>query len=225
MDGAVFPSGCLIWDQTIVELMKIMATSFIKSSACSAAIRDPNPTASHLQQMPLPKTLGHSQASLHQSLLEAMFLSPGSCAQGFVCALQESVFPVLCKFSWLYGRINGDLHQEGFCHTQVWCTQNPCSWSKPLLTHTPTGTFKHSKTGLAQSLWGLLVCKSLVWAFQVSLAGMWFQNYNSLLNNHQQDKVGSYQKMIPHVQGQRRSHSMMVGGAKLHLESNPYLHI
>ena len=114
MGVVVFPSGYLIWDQTIVELMKIMATSFIKSSACSAALRDPNPTASHLQPLPLPKTPGHSQATLHQSLLGAMFLSPGSwCAQGFVCALQESVSPVLCKFSWLYGKINGDLHQEG----------------------------------------------------------------------------------------------------------------
>ena len=27
-------------------------------------------------------------------------------------------------------------------------------------------------------------------------------------------------KMIPHVQGQRRSHSKTVGGAKSHLESN-----
>ena len=25
------------------------------------------------------------------------------CTQGFVCALQESVSPVLCKFWWLYG--------------------------------------------------------------------------------------------------------------------------
>ena len=29
----------------------------------------------------------------------SLLLSPGSrCAQGFVCALQESVSPVLCKF-------------------------------------------------------------------------------------------------------------------------------
>ena len=47
------------------------------------------------------------------------------------------------------------------------------------------------------------------------------QNYNLLLNNHQQENVESHQKSIPHVQGQRRSHSKMVGGAKLHLESNP----
>ena len=47
------------------------------------------------------------------------------------------------------------------------------------------------------------------------------QNYNSLMNNHQQKNVGSHQKQIPCIQGQRRSHSKMVGGAKSHLESNP----
>ena len=47
------------------------------------------------------------------------------------------------------------------------------------------------------------------------------QNYNLLLNNHQQENVESHQKSIPHVQGQRKSHSKIVGGAKLHLESNP----
>ena len=34
-----------------------------------------------------------------KSLLGSLLLSPGSwCIQGFVCALQESVSPVLCKF-------------------------------------------------------------------------------------------------------------------------------
>ena len=33
--------------------------------------------------------------------------------------------------------------------------------------------------------------------------------------------VSSHQKQIPHVQGQRRSHSKTVGGAKSHLKSNP----
>ena len=31
-------------------------------------------------------------------------------------------FPVLCKFWQLYGGVNGDLLQEGLCHTQVCCT-------------------------------------------------------------------------------------------------------
>ena len=39
---------------------------------------------------------GHSQAIMGQSLVGSLLLFPGSwCTQGFVCALQESVFPVL----------------------------------------------------------------------------------------------------------------------------------
>ena len=49
--------------------------------------------------MPLPETPGHAQASLGQPLVGSLLLSPGSwCVQGFVCALQESVSPVLWKF-------------------------------------------------------------------------------------------------------------------------------
>ena len=49
--------------------------------------------------MPPTETPGHSQASLAQSLVGSLLLSPGSwCTQGFVCALQESVSPVLWKF-------------------------------------------------------------------------------------------------------------------------------
>ena len=47
------------------------------------------------------------------------------------------------------------------------------------------------------------------------------QNYNSLLNNHRQENVGSHQEKIPHIQGQRISPSKMEEGAKFHLESNP----
>ena len=67
--------------------------------------------------MPLPETPGHSQTSLGQSLVGSLLLSPGSwCAQGFVCALQESVSPVLWKFWWFYGGVNGTLLQEGLGH-------------------------------------------------------------------------------------------------------------
>ena len=38
------------------------------------------------------------------------------------------------------------------------------------------------------------------------------QNYNSLLNNCRLENVGSHQKKIPYVQGQRRSPSKMVWG-------------
>ena len=59
----------------------------------------PDPEAGHCRPMHPPETSGHSQASLGQSLVGSLLHSPGSwCAQGFVCFLQESVSPVLCKF-------------------------------------------------------------------------------------------------------------------------------
>ena len=68
----------------------------------------------------------------------SLFLSLWSqCTQGFVCALQESVSPVLCW--WLHGGVNGDLLQESLCHTQVYWIQIPWPGSSTLLTHTYTG--------------------------------------------------------------------------------------
>ena len=61
----------------------------------------------------------------------------------FCLCPQRVYFPVLCKFQQLYGGVNGDLLQEGLCHTQVCCTQSPCPCGSPLLT---------SNTVLAQSL-------------------------------------------------------------------------
>ena len=79
----------------MVEVTKIMATSFKRSHACTAPLSAPNPAAGHHGPMHLPETPGHSQASLGQSLLGSLLFSPGSwCTQAFVCALQESVSPV-----------------------------------------------------------------------------------------------------------------------------------
>ena len=88
----------------MVEVMKIMATSFKTPCAHTAALCAPNPAAGHCQPTPLPETPGHSGASLGQSLVRSLLLSPGCWyTQGFVCSLQESVSPVLCKFWQLYG--------------------------------------------------------------------------------------------------------------------------
>ena len=76
----------------MVEVMKMMATSFKRSHAHTAAHSGPNPAAGHCRPTPSPATLGHSWASLGQSLGGSLHLSPGSwCTQGSVCALQESV--------------------------------------------------------------------------------------------------------------------------------------
>ena len=151
----------------MVEVMKIMVTSFKRSHACTATLSAPNPAAGHCQPMPPLETPGHSWASLGQSLVGSLLLSPGSwCAQGSVCALQESVSPVLCKFWWLYGGVNGDLLQEGLCHTQVYCTQSPCPCSSPLLTCTSAGDtqtqFCLSLCGVSGS-WGLFEPSEHLW--------------------------------------------------------------
>ena len=97
------PSLLLTWDQTMVEVMTILATSFKRSHAYTATLSAPDPAVSHHWPMPLLETPGHSQASLGQSLVGSLLLSPVSwCGQYFVCALQESVSPVLCK---LYNQI------------------------------------------------------------------------------------------------------------------------
>ena len=101
MEGVVFPPCYLTWGQTIVVVMTIMATSFKRSHAHTAILSAPNPATGHCQPTPLPETPGHSWASLGQSLMGSLLLFPGSwCTQGFVCALQETVSPVLCKFWW-----------------------------------------------------------------------------------------------------------------------------
>ena len=87
-----------------MEVVKIIETSFKRSHASTATLSASNPAAGHRQPMPLPETPGHSRASLGQSHVGSLLLSPGSwCTQGSVCALQESVSPVLYKFWWLYG--------------------------------------------------------------------------------------------------------------------------
>ena len=129
----------------MVEVMKITVISFKRSHAGTAALSALNPAGGHCQPMLPPETPGPSQASLGQSLVGSLLLSPGSqCTQAFLCAPQESVSPVLCMFWRLYGAVNGDLLQKVLCHAQVCCTQSPCPCNRPLLTHTPQETLKHS---------------------------------------------------------------------------------
>ena len=80
-----------------------MVTSFKMSCARRATLNAPKPAVGQHRSTPLLETPGHSQASLGQSLVGSLLLSPGSsCPQVSVCALQVSVSPVLCKFWQLY---------------------------------------------------------------------------------------------------------------------------
>ena len=96
-----------------MEVMKIMATSFKRCCAGTATLSTPDPVAGHCRPTPLLETPGHSLASLVQSLVRSLLLSPGSwCVQGSVCVLQECIFSVMCKFWQLYG---GLMAETGSC--------------------------------------------------------------------------------------------------------------
>ena len=76
-----------------------MVTSFKRSHAYIVTLSAPDSAAGHHQPRPLPETPGHSQASLGQSLVGSLLLSPGfRCTQGFVCALW-SLFTQFCVSS------------------------------------------------------------------------------------------------------------------------------
>ena len=78
----------------MVEVMKIMATSFKRSHACIAAVSAPDPAASHHQPMPLLETSGNSQASLGQSLVTAPFC--WVLVHRRFCVPSKSLFPQSC---------------------------------------------------------------------------------------------------------------------------------
>ena len=99
MGGTVLPPCCLTWDQNMMEVVKIMATSFKSSGPHTVALSAPEPTAGHGRSTHFSGDSWILKVSLGQSLLGSLLFFSGSwCTQGFVCALQESVSWVLCKF-------------------------------------------------------------------------------------------------------------------------------
>ena len=126
------------WSQTIVEVMKIMVTSFKRSHAFTAILSAPNPAAGHCQPTPRLRLLDtHGQVWVSLLWCYCSFLlGPGHTK---LCLCPPRVyFPVLHKFWLLYGGVNGDLLREGLCHIHV-CTQSPCPCGSPLLTCTSAG--------------------------------------------------------------------------------------
>jgi len=101
MGRGVFPLCILAWGQTMVG---VMVTSFKRTYARTVVFNAPDPTGCHCRPTHLPEASGHSQASLAQSLVGSLLLSPGSWwAQGFVWALWASLammgFDSKCDFA------------------------------------------------------------------------------------------------------------------------------
>ena len=95
-----------------------------------------------------------------QSLVGSLLLSPGSWfAQSFVCALQESVSPVLCKVWPLYCGLMRNSSKRAYAILGL-----PCPEPMPLQQSTadPYLLRRHPNTVMSQSLWGLWVLKQLM---------------------------------------------------------------
>ena len=176
MGGAVFPPCYLTRCQTMVEVMKIMVSSFKRSHTCTATLSAPNPAADSRWPTLPPETPGHSQASLGQSLVGSLLLSPGSwCTQGSFCALLESVSPVLCKFWWLYGGLTVTSSKRAYAIPRSAAPRAPAPtavhcWPIPL-QETP----KHSSVSV--SVGSLGSCAQKVCLSPLSISGgygVWF---------------------------------------------------
>ena len=116
-----------------MEVMKIMVTSLKMSHSHTATLSAYDPEAGHHRPMPPVEILDIHAHVWVSFLCVSLLFSPGSwCAQVCCCAFQEPISTVLCEFCWFYDGVNGNLLQEGLCHTQSSC-------SRLLLSCTSTG--------------------------------------------------------------------------------------
>ena len=76
--------------------MKIMATSFKRFHAGTASLSAPDPAAGHRRPTPPLDTPGHSRASLGQSLVWSLLLSPGSSAHKVLFVPSQCLLPQSC---------------------------------------------------------------------------------------------------------------------------------
>ena len=120
-------------------------TSFKRSHACTAILSAPNHAGGHRQPTLLLGTPGHSQASLCQSLVGSLLLSPGSYGQKVSFVPSRAGFPSPVQVLELCVRVNGDFLQEDLCHIQVCYTQSPCTCGRPLLICTSSGDIQTLK--------------------------------------------------------------------------------
>ena len=147
------PSLLFTWGQTMVEVMKIMATSFKRSHACTATLSTLHPAAGHHPPTPPLETPGHTQESLGQSLVGPLLLSPGSwCTQSSVCAIQESISQSCVSSGSSMVGLMVTSSKRAYAIPKSAGFQSPCPCGSPLLTRTSTGD---AQTQLCLSLCGV----------------------------------------------------------------------
>ena len=151
------PSLLLTWDQTMVEVMKIMVTSFKRSCACIASLSAPGsrPSLTHASTRDSWTLL----ASLGQSLVGPLLLSPGSWSAQILFLPSKSLSPHFCENSG--GSVVGLMavsSKRAYATPRSAAPRAPAPVAGHCWHIPPQDSLKHSKAGLAQSLWGLFMC-------------------------------------------------------------------
>ena len=173
MGGAVCPPCWLTWGQTMVEVMKIMATSLKRSHADTAALSAPNPAAGHSWPTPLPETPEHSQVTRCQSLVGSLLLSSGSCCTQVFFVPSKSLFPQSCVSSG--GSMVGLMATSSKRAYAIPRSTAPRAPAHAALHYWPIPlqeTLKHHSGSVSVGFW-VLVCMRIVWVLRASLALCW----------------------------------------------------
>ena len=158
MGRTMFPPCCLTWGQAMMEVKKIMVTSFKRSHACTATLSGPSPAAGHCDPC-LCWRLLDTHRQVWVSLLWghcSIFLGPGANKVLFVPS--KSLFLQSCVSS---GSSMVELMEtsskRAFVTPRSAAPRAPAPEAGHCWPVPPQEMLTHSKAGLAQSLWGLLV--------------------------------------------------------------------
>ena len=148
---AVFPLGFLTWGQTMVEVMKIMATSFKRCHAGPATV-----SALTVQQATtnprLQQRFLHTHRQVWVSLLwvTAPFFWALVCTR-FCCALRESDSPVLWTFWQLCSGLMVNFSKRAYAIPRSTAPRVPVPAAVHCWPVSPQDTPKHSSVSV--SVW------------------------------------------------------------------------
>ena len=137
----------------------------------------PRPAAGHCWPRHPAETPGHSQASLGESHVDSLLLSPGFWSQNILFVSSKSLFPQ--SFVSSGGSMMGFMatsSKRAYATARCAAPRAPAHVAGHCWPVPPQEMLKYSKAGLAQSLWGFLVCiKFCLSPLSISSRyGVWF---------------------------------------------------
>ena len=162
--------------QTMVEVMKIMATSFKRSQTHTATLGAPDPSAGHHWPMPPSETPGHTYGQIWVSFLWGLcsfFLGSGVHKVLFVPS--KNLFPQSCvSFGDSMVGLMATSSKRAYAILRSVAPRAPAPTAGHCWPILLQETLKHSKA-VWLSLCGVSWCaQGFVWALWASLAGMGF---------------------------------------------------